>query len=1058
MNEAHDNAEGDAPGAPVTQTDPEAALESSASSSGGAGGRADVETLPLRSRDRYELLGEHAHGGLGTILRARDRELGRSLAIKQMRAPHADAAARFVREALVTARLEHPAIVPVHEAGRWETGEPFYAMKLVSGRTLKEVVAETSTLVERMALLPNIIAVVDAIAYAHSEGVLHRDLKASNVLIGAFGETIVIDWGLAKDLTRPDEPGGDSSPYRVNADYTVAGAVVGTPGFMPPEQARGEEVDERADVYALGALLYYTLTGAVPHEGSSSAQVLDRARTQAPRPLAERVPGVPPDLAAIVGKAMARERDDRYAAAQELAADLKRFAAGQMVRAHAYSWSQRLSRWLEKHRAAAALSALFAVVAAVGITAFVLREQRLRREAEAQRDRADQRTVALLEQQGRSELAAGYAFRAAVYLSEALLRKPDDLALHALLTQAVRPMARFERRLVGHTHDVTSVEYSPAGDRLVTTSWDKTARIWASDTGELLHVLPVGTEVEHASFSPDGSLVATEAADKVVRIWNVATGQLAQSFPTKRLYRVWFLPDGKRVVVGDSFGGLRFHDVATGAVLADGTPHRDRIHAAAFSPDGSTMWIASYDHTVSVWDLRTLAQTGSIRDHESDVTGVAVSRDGRWLLTAEEDVYLHVRRADTGERWHTIRLPESAKSSAATFSADGRTIVVRSHDGIVRTYHAASGVLLSAIDVQPTGKLFATALRPDGKQLAAAGTSGAVSLWAWGADPGYRLLDLGPDVREHVLSSGYTPDGERIVVGGGDGTVSLCDAASGERLASFSVPDNAYSSVSNRDGSRIAVTTDQLAFPPGEWDPFTGARLADLGGHARKVYNLAVSADGDTMATASYDGTVRLYDTEDARPLRTIEVDRTTRISAVAFHPDGSELAAVNENGKVFFFDRATGAPRRTWQAHATWIQDVEYSPDGARLLTCGWQDHTAKVWSTRTDALELTLSGHTAAIKRGAWSPDGRVIATSGMDHVARLWDARTGRLMRSIPGPSHTVVFSRDGGELLTTGQNGYAVIWEMALDPRTPEELAELVRARSPWVLAEGHLELR
>jgi WD40 repeat protein len=276
-------------------------------------------------------------------------------------------------------------------------------------------------------------------------------------------------------------------------------------------------------------------------------------------------------------------------------------------------------------------------------------------------------------------------------------------------------------------------------------------------------------------------------------------------------------------------------------------------------------------------------------------------------------------------------------------------------------------------------------------------------------------------------------------------------------LSRFKVPDTAHSTASNSDGSRIAPT-GLASSPPGLWDAFTGQRLADIKGHAKRVFNIATSADGETLATASYDGTIRFFDAEDARPVGAIDVDLSARISAVAFHPAGALVAASNENGKVFFFERASGKLLRTLDAHTTWIQDLEFSPDGERLLTCGRQDHTARVWHAQSGALELTLAAHRDNIARGAWSPDGRVIATSGMDQAANIWDARTGELLRTIQGPSYTAVFSPDGSELLTTGYNGYAVLWETALDPRTPEELSAFVRARSPWALASGRLVLR
>src|SRR5262249_3167731 len=202
---------------PQAKDDAGVALAEGSGSERGAGGRAATETagatgagagdairLPPVDPARYHIVREFARGGLGRILEVRDLRIDRVVALKEMLRDSDPAYARFVREAMITARLEHPAIVPVHDIGRWPSGEPFYSMKLVSGRSLHEVIRDTPSLDGRLALVPNVIAVADAIAYAHNQGIIHRDLKPANVLVGAFGETVVIDWGLAKDLRGAD--------------------------------------------------------------------------------------------------------------------------------------------------------------------------------------------------------------------------------------------------------------------------------------------------------------------------------------------------------------------------------------------------------------------------------------------------------------------------------------------------------------------------------------------------------------------------------------------------------------------------------------------------------------------------------------------------------------------------------------------------------------------------------------------------------------------------------------------------------------------------------------
>jgi serine/threonine protein kinase len=271
----------------------------------GAGGASTMSTgaeiagaAPIRlspaDPQRYYVLGEFARGGLGRILEVRDLRLGRTVAVKQMLEERGADAVRFVREAMITARLEHPAVVPVHDIGRWPSGEPFYTMKRVSGRSLRDVIAGARTLAGRLALLPNVIAVADAIAYAHSQGIIHRDLKPANVLVGAFGETVVIDWGLAKDLGAAGDDAGPAGAVSSSGGHTIVGAVMGTPLYMPPEQAGGTMVDERADVYALGAILYEVLAGQPPYHGVAPGDVLAAVLAGPPPAVEALAPTIPP--------------------------------------------------------------------------------------------------------------------------------------------------------------------------------------------------------------------------------------------------------------------------------------------------------------------------------------------------------------------------------------------------------------------------------------------------------------------------------------------------------------------------------------------------------------------------------------------------------------------------------------------------------------------------------------------------------------------------------------------------------------------------------------------
>ena len=981
---------------------------------------------------RYELGEQIARGGMGRIVAATDRQFDRPVAIKELLPKYRDELRdRFRREALVTGRLQHPSIVPVYELGTRASGEPFYAMKHVEGKPFDEVIAETRTLDDRLALMPNVIAVAEAVAYAHSRRVIHRDLKPQNVLIGDYGETVVIDWGLAKPLDG-DDSDLDSLPPALADDgiHTVAGSVMGTPAYMPREQAKGDPVDERADVYSLGAILYHVLAGQAPVRGESTPEILRKVTEEEPTPLSKCAPSVPADLTSIVARAMALDPEDRYASAAELATDLRRFRRGQLVLSHEYSTLALVARWLSRHRAAASIAAVaVVVVASLGTWAIIATRN--------ERDTAIRAQVALLQSRGRAELLDDKPDRALAYLSRAYDRAVEtgdaNPVLLSLIADAARRVEPVVATLTGHSAEITSVDLSRDAAKVVTSSNDGTIRLWSASTGDSIHTFELGVPVLEARFAWDNQRIIGFGAGKAA-IWR---------------------PDGSvQSQIDYDAGELEWVEMSG---------DEDR-------------WIVVSKSAAVVYDLRGKVVSDLV-GHEHGLLFGSLNADGSLAVTCGQDRKARVFDATTGDLLHQIEAGLWADDepnmvvNSCLFRPGQDHIATATGKSRVKIYNATNGQEVARFEaLNGSSTAPKTLFSRDGDRMIA--FESLADPVVWDPDTGKYVTTLFGNIGTTVAAQ-FSESGTRIVAGGSDGIVKVWDAETGELVASVfahrqgvrhlaagnegsvvvSVGEHEWSAVVTRPArgsiarvlparpsetiSHIEVDRDektllvQARFAHYLWDLETGERtVIDVPGNWLEGA-VRMSPDGKLVAGGGRSGVAEVV-TRDAKPVCRFEAggDRSA-VFDLAFSPAGTEIATAHADGIVRVWGARSCALRAKLAAPASHgrVRDVEFSPDGS-LLATGAEDGTAMLFDPADGGVRAELGGTKRPVEHVRFSPDATQLATADEGGTVAVWKTATGELAASAVYGARPfdLAFSPDGTQLAAGTDHSTAQIWQV------------------------------
>jgi WD40 repeat protein/tRNA A-37 threonylcarbamoyl transferase component Bud32 len=970
-----------------------------------------VLPAPLHRLGEYELLSEIGRGGMGVVFKARHVRLHRLVALKMILGgllARAEDLQRFETEAAAAAQLQHPNIVALYEVGA-EGGQPYFSMEHVSGSSLAQRVA--------LGVLPSRLAasylerLARAVHYAHSRGVIHRDLKPANVLLDEDDQPKITDFGLAKVL-------------QSDSGQTASGAVIGTPSYMAPEQAggRNKTIGPAADVYALGAILYELLTGNPPFRGETALATLSLVATQDPVPPHLHNPRVDRDLETICLKCLEKEPQRRYASAEALAEDLRRYLSGEPITARRLGALGRALKWCRRKPAAAALLAV-SILAVAGLSVFQWRatqeERRLREQAEKSEHETNLQMDVLRYVSYQANMRQVQHLLAAADLdgAERLLQKwgrgrPD---LRDWEWNYLKGLCAGRATLAAHAGRATTVAFSKDGKHLATAGGHPLRpgeiKVWDVGSGRCLLTIPKAhaDAISAVAFSPDGKLLATAGHDHTVRLWDVNDGQ------------EW------RTLRG----------------------HKAHVSSVAFSGDGKRLVSGGGDQLVLVWDV-ALALVGAgdpiplrLRGHGGEVTSVAVSSDGKLVASASLDETVRLWDAASGQLRHTLR-GHQGEVMAVAFRPDGKILASGGgpglHRGQVRLWDVATGKPLG-VHYGLSGRVLGVAVSRTG-QVAAGVNDGLI--YVWNGQASSEPLVFRADA--HVIYGiAFSPGGGRLASAGGDGRVRLCYADGGQETWRLPGQQRTEGVAFSPDGKAVASCGRE----PGSdgdarvWSLETGKLRALLRGHAGQVHALSFSRDSKQVATGSEDQTVRLYDLANPSLPRVLR-GHTGRVLAVAFHPSADLLASAGDGDVIRLWDLSrwragsVNPPVRTLEGHTNSILALAFSPDG-RWLASGSNDRTVRVWDLSTGE-SFVLTGHTGATSAVAFSPDGSQLASGGSDRTVRVWDLADRKERLKLEGLGRPVValaYHPRGYRLASVGEDRAVRLWDLV----TRQEILEL-----------------
>ncbi len=1010
----------------------------------------------------YELLDLLGQGGMGVVYAAKQSSIARTVAVKMLKPGgktgsgsqgSSDQRDKFISEAVITGELEHPNIVPIYDLGANDEGALFYSMKRVRGTPWDEVFRKRS-LSENLTTL---MRVADAIAFAHASGVVHRDLKPENVMLGGFGEVLVMDWGLAR--VTPEFRSADS--------VHQSDSLGGTPAYMAPEMACGpvESIDERSDIYLLGAILYELIGSKPPHTGRDVMACLMSAAKNEIRPLdEERAAQAPQELLAIAHRAMATRQGDRYQSVKDFQAAIQEYLSHAESVTLTTSAQRNLDEAKQTNDYQPFARALYGCQEAIDLWSGNARAKTLLIEtrlayARSARDKGDYDLGAsLLTGDTITEAEIGLRDEIAALAAERETRKRrlrDLKRLAMALLLAVIGIGSYASYEINRQKNeaITQREIAEENEREAETQ----RRIAEQKKEEALVAQAAEAEQRQEAerqekIAAANAVAAQKSAQEAIASERkaVASQKVAEAAQTAEAYEAYVARIGLAAAKIEEnafrealglleecppelrqweWGRLRYLCELSESVYDLGTP----VDAVAYAPDGETFVSGDWNGEVV---LRNAA-TGAVRWRVKlcrYLHAVAFSPKGRWIATGGSDGKVRLLDAATGETRLTLTGHDDAVLTVA-FSPDGGRLVTGGYDETVRLWDLSNGKEIDRL-IGHNWWVWSAQFSPDGNSLVTTSQDGKAIVWHNAGESFEQQTEFtgheGP-----VYSAAFSPDGDSIATAGYDQTVCVWR------------PD-------------LIQPIDLDKRIDGEAEPPSSFRR--LRGHAGPVRSVSFSPNGKRLLSGAYDNTLRVWNLEEEEISAQTLRGHGGRIHAVAFSPDGAHALSGGHDSQVRAWNlgeyrETTVLQAKVLRGHSDAVLSAAFSPDGQRVVTAS-RDRSARIWDTETGKTLFVLSeGHEFLASTAKLFDKGRRLATAAGDNTVRVWNVAAGVEQFSLDqtGRSAALAVPESGDWLATGGPKGSVQVWNTKKGKRiaqlTGHETEVTAAAATTGLLATG-----